>query len=406
MEFEYRRISRLRPSTLVSKLALKVLGIFVWVMLLPLTVFLHLRGYRRVMVFTDRIGHLALEPDCLLKEQALGLIPKRRWFVLAPPGRVSNQHLLQYWKPLIRVFEDPVACFILSSISRFGLMRYDIRHYILAANKAHTAYRIYSQWGKRQPLIKLTPSDEEWSAQVLPRMGLPEGAWFVCVHVREGGFSPIDEEIHAHRNGSIEAVIPAIQEITRRGGWVIRIGDPTMKQLPPLPHVIDYAHHSMKCERLDVILCAKARLLLGNTSGITLVGTLFGVPCALANVIPISTLWFGDSDISIQKLLWSEQHGRLLRFDEAMASPASEYRYAALYQQAGLVVVENSDEEIRDLVIEMFDRLDGKFVVNSEDRDLARHYRSLIHESHCSFHSRASVSTLFLRRHAELLLPK
>lgn len=403
LAFEWNRIRRQSIHTLLFKLIKRVVSLTLWLILLPLSIALHLTGYRRVTVFTERIGHLALEPDCLLKEQALGFIPKHRWFILAPPGRVANEHMLTYWRPLIRVYEGKLACFILESMSRFGLMRHDISRYILAVNKAQTAFRIYTLWQHRPPLLTLTPADEEWGLLALRKLGVPDDAWFVCVHVREAGFSPIDETLHAHRNGSIEATLPAMQEIVRRGGWVIRIGDATMKPLPPMLHVIDYAHHATKCARLDIILCAKARFILGSTSGITLVGTVFGVPCALANVIPLSTLWLSARDISIPKLLWSEHLSRYLRFDEVLASPAADYRYAALYRESGIRVDENTPEEICDLATEMLDNLEGKFAIRGTDEKLAHGFHQLIREKHYSFGSSARVSTLFLRRHAELL---
>ncbi|MBI3563093.1 MAG: TIGR04372 family glycosyltransferase [Gammaproteobacteria bacterium] len=403
LAYEWRRIRQQCIRLLFLKMVSRIISLGLWFTLLPLILVFHLVGYRRVTVFTERIGHLALEPDCLLKEQTLGGIPKHRWFILAPPNRVANRHLLNYWKPLIRVYEGRLACFILASMSRWVLMRHDISRYILAAHKAQAAYRIYAQWGDRPPVLVLTPKDQEWGQHALRELGIPKGAWFVCVHVRESGFSPIDEELHAHRNGTIETTIPSMQEITRRGGWVVRIGDPSMKPLPVLPSVIDYAHHPMKCERLDIILCAKSRFILGNTSGITLVGTVFGVPCALANVIPVSTLWFNSSDISIPKLLWSERLGRYLRFDEIMDTRVSEYRYATLYLKAGIRVDENSAEDIRSLVTEMIDRLEGSFDENHSDVELLLRFCLLTRKKNNASDSTARVAATFLRKYSSLL---
>jgi putative glycosyltransferase (TIGR04372 family) len=252
-------------------------------------------------------------------------------------------------------------------------------------------------------MLSLTAADMEWGEMALRRLGIPKGAWFVCVHVRESGFSPIDEELHLHRNGSIENVIPALKEITNRGGWVIRIGDPTMTPLPPIPQTIDYAHHAMKSERLDVILCARSRFILGCTSGISIVGSVFGIPCAIANMIPVLDLWFNSKDISIPKLLWLEKNGRYIRLDEATASHVSKYRYASLYRDAGIRVEENSAEDILDLTIEMFDRLEGKFMILDSDEELLSCFLSLIEKDHYAFGSCAVISTVFLRKHASLL---
>jgi putative glycosyltransferase (TIGR04372 family) len=400
--YELRRVRNQGIARLPGKLAKRAIGVILWLVLLPVTAVLHLAGYRRVTVFTDRIGHLALEPDCLLKEEALGLVPRRRWFILAPSGRVANKHILNYWKRFIRIYEGDATCFILANMSNFGLMRYDASKYLLAAQKPQ-AYRIFALWKDRPPLLELTPADEQWGAEALRRIGLPPEAWFVCVHAREPGFSPIDEELQSHRNSNIEACIPAMKEITRRGGWVIRIGDSTMTPLPQLPQVIDYAHHPTKSERLDVIVCAKARFVLGNTSGIALVASVFGVPCAVANMIPTPTLWFSPRDISIPKLLWSEDLSRHLRFDEIFESPVARFRYASLYVKAKLRVQENSADDITDLAVEMLERLDGKFPELAEDERRSLRFRSLFRQNHYAVDSCARSGVLFLRKHPHLL---
>lgn len=405
LAFEWRRIRRMSLATVAWKAVLKLLGLALGLLLLPVAALLHLGGYRHVRIFTDRIGHLALEPDCLIKEQALGLAPHRKWIMLAPPGRVSNEHLLAYWQPHFLVVRNRWAGFLVASLSRWGLMRHDMTPYILAVGRAQAAYRIHREWGKRPPFLALTRDDVEWGREMLARMGIPGDAWFACVHAREAGFSPIDEELQQHRNSSIENAIPAMQEIVRRGGWVIRIGDPTMKPLPPVPGVIDYAHSPYKSARMDIVLCAQARFILGNTSGIGLVGTVFGVPCAVANLIPLSTLWFGECDISIPKLFWSRELERYLRIDEILDSPAANFHYASLYAESKIDPVENSAEDILMLAAEMLDRLDGHYMPAEGDAEIADRVRRLFTPRHIAYGSAAGMAASFLRHHPELLPP-
>lgn len=386
------------------KACLRLLSWAIWLLLLPLTLSLHVLGHRRLMVFTDRIGHLALEPDCLLKDQALGHVARRRWFLVAVPGRVANEHLLHCWETFFPVHRGRARCFVLESMTLTGLLRHDLSAYVLATHDhAQDAFRVHSEWQGRPPLLTLTEDDRQWRTEQLRRIGLPEGAWFACVHVREPGFSPVDEELHAHRNGDIDATIPAIRSIVERGGWVIRIGDATMKPLPPLRNVIDYAHHPAKSDRLDVVLCASARFILGNTSGIALVGTVFGVPCAVANLIPSSTLWFGPRDIGIPKLIWSRTLGRHLRLDEILGGKAASYQYAKLYAEAGLEPIENTPEDIDALAGEMLDRLDDQFAPTEADIARARYVRSLFRPHHYAYHSCSSFAARFLRAHSRTL---
>jgi putative glycosyltransferase (TIGR04372 family) len=354
LDFEFKRIKQQGTVHIFLKAVGKIASIVLWVFLLPITCLLHLAGYRRVTVFTERIGHLAIEPDCLLKEQALGQIPKRKWIMLTPPGRVANEHLLSYWQPYFIIIRHPILCYLIQSMSKWILMRDDISHYILAINKAQAAYRIYSEWGNKSPILKLNQEDEKWAAIKLIELGLPKDAWFVCVHVREPGFSPIDEELHSHRNASIKNTIPAMKEIIRRGGWVIRIGDPTMTPLEKIPNVIDYAHHPMKSARMDIILCAKTRFLLGNTSGIALVSSVFGVPCALANTTPVSAFGVGVQDITLHKRLWSTELNRYLNFSETIDSPISNFIYASQFRKLNIRLEENNSIDLKQLVHETF----------------------------------------------------
>jgi len=403
LEFEWRRIRQIPLPTLVGKATAKLLGLGLGLTLLPVTVLLHLLGYRHVTIFTDRIGHLALEPDCLLKEQALGTIPHRKWIMLAPPSRVANEHLLTYWQPHFHIVHNYFACFLLASMSRWGLMRYDISHYARAIGKAQAAYRIYSEWGGRLPTLNLTPEDEAWGKEMLQSLGVPEGAWFVCAHAREAGFSPIDEELHKHRNSRIGNLAEAMREVIRRGGWIIRMGDSSMHTLSSMDKVIDYAHHTLKSDRLDIVLCAKAKFFLGNTSGIAYVSSVFGVPCALANLIPVATLGFNSSDISIPKLIQSQTDHRYMNFDEILGSDIANYQYASQYDARGLAVIENSSADICLLVTEMLDRLEGRFVETRQDRERQAAIRNLFTKDHYAFCSASGLSTLFLRAHTELL---
>lgn len=403
LRFEGQRILRISLPSLFCKTAAKLSGLILGLTLLPLTALLHFLGYRHVTVFTDRIGHLALEPDCLVKEQTLGLLPRRKWILLAPPTRVANNHLLTYWIHHFIVIRSAPVCFLISNMSRFGFMRHNVSHYARKIGTAQDAYRVYADWGNRPPLLKLNADDVEWGDLMLRKLGLPDQAWFVCVHAREGGYSPIDETLHSHRNSNIENTIPAMQEIIRRGGWVLRIGDSSMRPLKKMEKVIDYAHHPAKSERLDIVLCAKARFLLGNTSGIAVVSSTFGTPCALANMIPLGVLWFNPFDISIPKLLRHQSSKKILTIESVLGSEIANYQYALQYKVKGLIVEENSAEDIRCLTVEMLDQLDGKIKKGANEHAIQLCAHGLINQSHYAYKTKANFSLTFLKNHPELL---
>jgi putative glycosyltransferase (TIGR04372 family) len=158
----------------------------------------------------------------------------------------------------------------------------------------------------------------------------------------------------------------------------------------------------MKSDRLDIILCAKAQFILGNTSGIALVGSVFGVPCALANMIPLSAMGLGPKDITIPKLFWSEKYSRYLTFHEILDSPISSFMYASLYRESGIRVEENSAEDIRWLAVEMIENLEkiDQNSFHSEEQRLEVAKSLSIH--HYGYGSIANISSYFLHHHKEL----
>lgn len=375
----------------------------IWIAALPVTLVLHIAGFRRLTVITQHIGHLAAEMDCFVKSRRLGELPARRWFLLAPAGRVANRHLLDYWRSEVTTASGPATSFVLQAMSRWLLMKQDVSHYILRLNATSELYRINARWHGRPPVLRLTEEDDAWGAGILREIGIPERAWFACIHVREPGFSPEDDHAHAHRNGNPLAIVPAMQEIARRGGWCVRMGDPSTSLLPLLDRVVDYARHPLRSERMDVVLCARARFFLGNTSGLAFVSTAYGVPSSLANMIPMSNLAPLAGDISIPKLLLHQDRSRMLRFDEVLGTPVGNYRYAKLYANDGIVPVENSPDEILDLVREMLDRLEGKFEETDEDRALQERFMKLLRPGHYSYGTASRVGAAFLRKYRHLL---
>ena len=131
----------------------------------------------------------------------------------------------------------------------------------------------------------------------------------------------------------------------------------------------------------------------------------FGVPSALANVIPLTALPPLPADLSIPKLLRSARDGRVLGFAEVLGSPALDFRYARLYADAGIEAIENTAEEIRALVIEMLDRIEGRHVPAPEDGDLQRRFMALLRPGHNGYGAASRLGAAFLRHYAHLLPP-
>jgi putative glycosyltransferase (TIGR04372 family) len=183
------------------------------------------------------------------------------------------------------------------------------------------------------------------------RMGLPRDSWFVCLHVREGGYRGDWDNI---RNADITRYLGAIKEITKRGGWVVRMGDPTMTKLPVLEQVIDYAHSPGRSAIMDVYLLKECFFFVGTSTGILDTAFLLGKPVVSTNMTSwINVLPPNIGDLTIFKRVYSRSEQRFLSIREWLLRAAmitKEHLSSPDWQ-----LVENSEDEITSVVKEKLD---------------------------------------------------
>ena len=186
------------------------------------------------------------------------------------------------------------------------------------------------------------------------QLGLPDKAWFVCLHVRDGGYYE-DHEHSSNRNANILNYIPAIQEITSRGGWVIRMGDSSMPPLPSMKNVIDYPFSEEKSSFMDMYFIKNCSFYIGMLSGLYDVAVLFQRPIILTNMCSCMFAYpLRKTDIGIFKNVYCKSLGRNLSPFEWPSMPWG--GHGAFSPENDFVFTENSPEELRLTVKEYFDR--------------------------------------------------
>jgi putative glycosyltransferase (TIGR04372 family) len=155
---------------------------------------------------------------------------------------------------------------------------------------------------------------------------------------------------------------------------------------------------------MDVFLCASCKFFLGSDSGLGDVAAMFGRPVAIANAAPFfHAIRSQPQAIGIPKLYWCRDEKRYLAFGEVAESPASSYRLSHLFDEAHLTLVDNSPDEIRDLALEMLERLDGVATYTGEDEILQNQLRSLMKPTHYTYGAPGRVGRDFLRKYQALL---
>ena len=399
MKDDSSRISWFRPLKRAIKLL--VLG-FVY---LPFS-FLFLLMRIRIVVLTSphRIGHLCVEPDTFLKERFLGLQATFKPVFLIPKDIVANRAMLRLWQQKLSIVTMPALCRILAPFKRFRWVDYPIERYAVAIDSTAASPAIQAKWGSRPPMLMLDEKERMQGFEALEKLGIPRTGWFVCVHSRDGNYSPGDEHLHSYRNCKIGNYRLAMNAIVERGGWCVRVGEPTSIAFPDGERFIDYANSPQKSEWMDIFLAANCHFFLGNSSGLFFLSMVFGRRSALANMVPMScSLPVGPGDLGIPKLLRSRESGELIMFRSILQSPVSNFRFSWQYEQAGIDVEENSPEDIRDLAVEMLDSLAGEPEREAADEQLQEQFHGLFRPGHYSYGAGSRIGRDFLREHGRLL---
>ena len=360
-------------------------------------------GIRFLREFPTAIGHIALL-DNYVKMGLLGRRSPAHPTLLVHP-RLANPCYLDYWRSYLPdMITDPAAIELLSPFAKYledrivavmdsaGKQIYDLSY------TAETATGAQWEAEGRPPLLTLSTSDHERGWRCLETFGVPPDAWFVGLHVREGR-----ARSRAARNADIGTYSLAMESIVARGGWVIRMGDPTMRPLPPMPQVIDYVHSEVRSDWMDVFLWARCRFFIATHSGPKMVPPTFGVPCVITNWAWLGfRTWFSKS-LNIYKLHWSESEKRYWSFAEVLTSSVGVAEFLDYLASVGIKLVDNTPEEINDVVVEMLDWLEGKLKYSEEDDQLQERFNRLAATRWPVRVSGARVGRAFLRKWAHLL---
>ncbi|HWK40227.1 MAG TPA: TIGR04372 family glycosyltransferase [Hyphomicrobium sp.] len=352
-------------------------------------------------------GHIGLL-DSYIKMAELGMYPDANRILLAPPDKVSNHEFLSYWDTYFTIVRDEALVDELFPYQR--MIGDNFQAYPgeggVAEPWTRAAARAHVEWArqKRAPLLQVSEADRAIGEQTLAALKVPKDAWYVGLHVRESGYyGESAGGISTHRNAAIEDYLPTIKAITDRGGYVIRLGDKSMRPLPPMERVIDYARSPHKSPQADIFFCSTSRFVIGTTSGLTTACLAFGTPMVLVNCISNDwQLWSADTDF-IVKRVWDMRGKRYLTFSEAFTQPVQGCLInASVLRRKGLIIISNTPQEIDEAVRYKLDMLDGRIARPRHDEEPMAAYWRAMAVNPMMFGAAHPVAP-FLTRHSELL---
>ena len=227
--------------------------------------------------------------------------------------------------------------------------------------------------------------------EILKKLGVPENSKFVCLNVRDSAYLDRHKETnlkswdyHNYRDGDIDKYVLAAEELATRGYYVFRMGAKVLKPLKSSnPKVIDYAYLGMRSEFMDIYLGAKCSFCLTTGSGIDEVCRIFYRPIATITIPLALRVFYGGSEkeLLITKHHIHKKNKNKLTISEIFSSNLALAFKSEDFEKSVVKLKENSPEEIRDLAIEIDERINGNWNETEEDRSLQKKFWSIFNNN-------------------------
>ena len=363
---------------------------------------------------SDRIGHFALETDLMLREQESGVSPKPSrsidlWYA---PEPIANRVIYEMWKRVMRIWPN---WFMVPVFRLNNLMPGSKAHQI--PNTASTCLDVHNLIDGAPPHLSFTPREIELGNKTLREMGLSEGDRFVCFIVRDAAYTKMafpekDMSYHDFRNCDIEDSVKGAEALADRGLFVVRMGSIVEKPMVSKnPKIIDYANSKFQSEFMDVFLGARCEFCVSDGLGYYAIPAAFRRPNAYVNFTPFHIFFSSRAcDLGIAKTVSSLKTGKRLNLSQMGENGIAQFSHTSQYSDAGVSIDSNTPEEIRDLMLEMLDRIEGKWKPQSGDDELQtkfwRKYSEVIGEQRTICHGeiRAKYGAQFLRDNQDWIL--
>mgnify|MGYP001169036850 CR=1 FL=1 len=352
--------------------------------------------------FGTRIGHFAENNEIYLSEKDHDLHPKKSFDIFFHPFKICNYQLKKMWDRHPGLKINQFAWFLYYGSKIFpGAERYEINtdirdnHDVLIKSDIH---------------LQFTDNEEADAQKELVNIGVPAGSTFIGVIARDSSYLKNnlptgDWSYHNYRDSNIENYLFAVDELTNREHTVIRMGATVKNKLETNnPKIIDYAYKGYRTDLLDIYISAKCHFFISGNCGLDSVPIIFRRPVVFVNYVPIELIrgWYKNS-LTIFKKHWLKNEKRLMTFREIIELGAGKFYYSELFAKHGIELIENTPEEICDVVTEMDERLNGTWETTEQDEELQRRLWSLFQPNEHNQVFRCRVGTKFLRQNNELL---
>ena len=368
-----------RGNPIKSKSVITILFEFmlgVW-FVLPLIIFRPFKEIYFAPLRTDRIGHFIQDTEILIAQINSESTKRKKnilvfWFC---SSIISNMYVYSIWNSILRVIAySRISSAIYSTavvVEKICKIKLTFRH-----KTYDDLYSYVYLLEQCAPVFGMPHEDSEECKNILKSVGIDTSLNWVCILNRDQGYlrhmyPHLDWEFNEYRNSNIETYVSAAEYLAEKKIMIFRMRSHVEKSFSSSNStmLIDYANCSWRTEKLDIYLTSRCLFMVSSGTGLDAVAVALRKPLLMVNSTQPLNLYKSKSQhIIIFKKFLDKKTGNYL-------SPTQYYHMGIKYgftvdnqlhlRSQDLVkleieVVDNTQEEIREAVEEMYQLITNK----------------------------------------------
>jgi len=306
--------------------------------------------------WAHRIGHLAGNNECYLCERDAGMHGRKSGRPMVDIFCHRYGHANKYLEKMFTRCMNIDRTRFTALVSLVNKMFRGWERHV--AEPTQLDRDVHNLFEKFPPHLYFNKAEEIRGRRLRRELGIPDGAPWVCLIVRDGAYLP-ELGYHGHRDSDIMNYVPMALELAKRGYYVVRMGAKVAQAMNVRhSHIIDYATNGQRSEFMDIYLGAKCAFCVSTGTGFDAIPMIFRRPICYVNYVPLEYLMTFVPGLAIWK--HHVRNGRRMTPMEIYDSGAGQFMRADEFVAAGITLEENSFGEIMDVVMEMADGIAGK----------------------------------------------
>jgi putative glycosyltransferase (TIGR04372 family) len=361
---------------------LKFLINLIWSIPLLLSVYV-LKPYKKiklVKIYSEAFGHFLFEGTEVFQNYLRK--PKKEFYIVyfSNSKRISNQ----FWAKII-TRNLPVYNNIGWNLGKlFSIILPSSSHFQESPSIKYQASSTHF-FGKSENSnlipFKFLASENNQGLNWLKNHGWQSGDRFVCLIVRDQAYDNSKGRKNkisqvSYRNSPLHDFVPAINWLTSKNVWVIRMGSVMQSKLETNNlKYIDYSFCDSKSDLLDIWLLSKCNGIISTGTGPDALGVINKIPILQVGLSPLYGLWSFANTLTVPKNLYSIALQKNLNLSETLDltwNPSGFPKYCKYatdlnYKELGIKVVNLTSMEIFKATREFWLRIEKKWIESEND---------------------------------------